>query len=145
MNIQIIPKTDEEIGKMKFQDKELEIKFKFNSVSLRSSKMYDRLTKSYLPKLEFRDDNLNLIKNSYKLYIDYPLSVIAVVDLEGIYINSKNELIKYICKIYQNIYEENENSNQSVSYGIWGHCLDDLVLHTIYIGKNGVISLGIDS
>ena len=30
-------------------------------------------------------------------------------------------------------------------YGIWGHSLSDLILHTLYVHSDGIYSIGIDS
>ena len=74
---------------------------------------------------------------------------------------SRRSLVKAITDRYQEIYEEEERTttaeaglipsmlNRSPTdgkYGIWGHEIQDLVLHTVtYNSENGVYTPGIDS
>lgn len=98
----------------------------------------------------------NTIKINYK----YPLSGDFV--FEHVSENkkgfSKKELIEIISKQYNHIYEEEKNTSiikpdyisynrnrTNGKYGIWGHDLEDLLLHTIYLNNNNIYILGIDS
>ncbi len=79
-------------------------------------------------------------KKSIKLEIDYPLDVSAFFDLVAD--NKKNftrsELVEKICKSYQQVYSEPDK------YKIWGHDIEDLILHTAHI-ENDVMTVNCDS
>lgn len=78
--------------------------------------------------------------------ITYPLGVLAVVSVEEI--QNRDQLIKEIVEAYYEIYKLDKDSEQRIGTGIfriWGHSLRDLVLHTINIYEQGIITLGIDS
>lgn len=58
-------------------------------------------------------------------------------------ITTLRKQIQDISDIYHDIYAEEDKSKK---YGIWGHNLSDLVLHTIeYDAKLNIVSLGVDS
>lgn len=78
--------------------------------------------------------------------ITYPLGVLAVVSVEEI--QNRDQLIKEIVEAYYEIYKLDKDSEQRIGTGIfriWGHSFRDLVLHTINIYEQGIITLGIDS
>lgn len=72
---------------------------------------------------------------------------------------TREELSVQIMDRYRKIYDEEENEdgdpglvpgmlNRAQSdgpYGIWGHDIRDLILHTLYLHVDGTYSLGIDS
>jgi hypothetical protein len=97
----------------------------------------------------------------YTLVIDYPLSKPFKnkfkTPTEGI---SRKDLIKIIVNCYHYVYDIEDRTSKIMSghienlynrnetegkYGIWGHDIGDLVLHTIWVDKNNVIELGVDS
>lgn len=78
--------------------------------------------------------------------ITYPLGVLAVVSVEEI--QNRDQLIKEIVEAYYEIYKLDKDSEQRIGteiFRIWGHSFRDLVLHTINIYEQGIITLGIDS
>lgn len=98
--------------------------------------------------------------NIIKVIYNYPLSRKFVFEHISKNKNgfSKKELIKVISKQYNIIYKEEKNTsiikpgyisyNRNITngkYGIWGHDLEDLDLHTIYKSYDNVYELGIDS
>lgn len=81
-----------------------------------------------------------------KILITYPLGVLAVVSVEEI--QNRDQLIKEIVEAYHEIYKLDKDSEQRIGTGIfriWDHSLRNLVLHTINIYEQGIITLGIDS
>ncbi len=93
---------------------------------------------------------------SGEIHLNYPLSVNVVIAAECIL--NLSELAYIIAKTYDNIYQEEDetiidikeipkkdrkglmNRNETDGrYGIWGHDLEDLVLESIVIYKNGNI------
>ncbi len=76
----------------------------------------------------FDGDDINLPpKQTFKLFIDYPLHNKAQFDL-----NTGNGMgflgiIKQISKAYKKVY------SAPGKYGIWGHCIEDLVVEAIYV------------
>ncbi|KAG5360931.1 hypothetical protein CJU89_4029 [Yarrowia sp. B02] len=130
-----------------------------------------RFQKSYDRCLELDEVVLpsDMIKNSDEhkfitLWLDYPLDdeysfKIYPEDVSKGY--TRGHLLKEIKRTYDKLYaEEEETSTLPVenipgmlnraatdgNYGVWGHALDDLVLHTIsYNPEKNEIWLGIDS
>lgn len=100
---------------------------------------------------------------TFQIKFSYPLSCPMTIKLvDGPY--TRRELARFICDTYARIYKEEEESTTvpvgneftnclnrnetNGKYGIWGHDLCDLVLHTVYARKdsNGTLyELGIDS
>jgi hypothetical protein len=96
----------------------------------------------------------------YKLCITYPLSRDFVQTIstknEGM---TREDFVELVVLCYNKIYED-EDGTSSIdashipgmynristdgAYGIWGHDLSDLVLHTLHI-KNNKLTLGVDS
>lgn len=101
------------------------------------------------------------------LEIDYPLTNLYQKKLDSSKY-TRVELAKIICLTYQKIYKEEKDSTQlpvesiasrtngssglinraktNGKYGIYGHSLDNLLLHTIKYNKEmNLITLGVDS
>ena len=101
------------------------------------------------------------------LEIDYPLTNLYQKKLDSSKY-TRVELAKIICLTYQKIYKEEKESTQlpvesiasrtngssrlinrartNGKYGIYGHSLDNLLLHTIkYNKEKNLITLGVDS
>ena len=69
---------------------------------------------------------------------DYPLSDTFSFKMRGPV--TMKFLIKFVRKIYQEkIYKDWEK------YGLWGHCIEDLVIENVNVKRNGTITLGIGS
>ena len=96
----------------------------------------------------------------YSLVIDYPLSKPYRETFVTKFPIKRKEIVELIVNAYHRIYDEEENTSPikpalipgmynrihtDGNYGIWGHDLGDLVLHTIYVDKYNVITLGVDS
>ena len=96
----------------------------------------------------------------YTLKIDYPLNT-PMHDTHT-FDNpvTREEMVKWIVDSYRYIYDvEKKTSSIEESYipgmlnrsetdgkfGIWGHDLEDLLLHTIWVDENNIITLGVDS
>lgn len=81
---------------------------------------------------------------TYTLKIDYPLNKVYKhtfdVSKKGI---SRRELINLICDHYTIIFVENENNDED--YGVWGHIINDLMLHTVFVSSKNHITIGVDS
>jgi hypothetical protein len=96
---------------------------------------------------------LVLKEGEYSLEITYPLTnpfnTKFKVSEKGF---SRRELVKFIIDCYQYIYKQEESevgdpgnipgmlnrARSSGSYGIWGHGLGDLMLHTAYVEGNKI-------
>jgi hypothetical protein len=100
-------------------------------------------------------------EKDYVLKIDYPLSVPYIQTGRtpscGV---TRRELIGIIVDAYRAVYAMEDKTsgvpadhmhgmyNRNTTdgtYGIWGHDIGDLDLHSAYISKGGVITLGVDS
>lgn len=131
-------RTSQELIEIFLKDKKKQEELKFDYIQLDSSaeniKYPSQGSKVFIPSL------------MGKILITYPLGVLAVVSIEGI--QTRDQLIKEIVEAYHEIYRLDKDSGQKIGTGIfriWGHSLRDLVLHTINIYKQGIITLGIDS
>lgn len=131
-------RSSQELVEIFLRDKKKQEELEFDYVQLDSSaeniKYPVKGSKVFIPSL------------SGKILITYPLGVLAVVDVEGV--ESRDQLIKEIVEAYHEVYRLEEDSTQKIGTGIfriWGHSLGDLVLHTINIYEQGIITLGIDS
>lgn len=131
-------RTSQELIEIFLKDKEKQEELKFDYIQLDSSaeniKYPSQGSKVFIPSL------------TGKILITYPLGVLAVVSVEGI--QTRDQLIKEIVEAYHEIYKLDKDSEQKIGTGIfriWGHSLRDLVLHTINIYEQGIITLGIDS
>lgn len=99
-----------------------------------------------------------------KIIIRYPLSNKAEITVSGV--KTMNDLLEDIVKGYQEVYRmEEESTGKEASrmcdeipgcplinrgrtdgvFGIWGHFIDDLAIHTVYLYKNGYVTIGVDS
>lgn len=95
------------------------------------------------------------------LEISYPLSVPCKVKIKtgkkGV---SRKKLVHKIVTTYRKIYDiEDDTSKNKAGYisgmlnrnstngkfGIWGHCIQDLILCSAHISRNNVITVGVDS
>jgi hypothetical protein len=96
----------------------------------------------------------------YTLEITYPLNRPYTEECVWDRPLTREDIVKWVTDRYRFIYkvedETSENlpalipgmSNRNVTngkYGIWGHYIDDLYFHTIWVDENNVITLGIDS
>ncbi len=118
------------------------------------------------------EDNLEEIKNSppdeiilpanqiFTLYIDYPLTTEFTTELNtGVHGLTRRNVIDFVIKCYKKIYEEEDESTKvkaghipnmfnrnktNGKYGIWGHDLSDLMIHTLYVQGNE-LRVGVDS
>lgn len=97
----------------------------------------------------------------YVLKVDYPLSVPFEEELEFGNPITREQLVKWIVDSYHCIYEIEDQTSDiapgfipemlnrnttSGQFGIWGHDIDDLDLHTVEIDENNVITVfGVDS
>lgn len=89
----------------------------------------------------------------FKLVINYPLRFPYKVGIDG----GKNGLtrrkvLEFVIKCYKQIYKEEDefrmSSNKNTTdgkYGIWGHNISDLVLHSLIFKKNRILEVGVDS
>lgn len=115
------------------------------------------------------DDDINSLidadaivtPQAINVLFSYPLERPVVVKFDnGPY--TRRRLAEIICKKYEEIYEEEDqtstveagrlsqislNRNQTTGkYGIWGHVIGDLVLHSVYFDtRTGFYELGVDS
>lgn len=133
-----LERTSQELIEIFLKDKKKQEELKFDYIQLDSSaeniKYPSQGSKIFIPSL------------TGKILITYPLGVLAVVSIEGI--QTRDQLIKEIVEAYHEIYRLDKDSGQKIGTGIfriWGHSLRDLVLHTINIYEQGIITLGIDS
>jgi hypothetical protein len=77
--------------------------------------------------------------NEIRILYDYPLRkpvIFTESALNGVNF-TRVDLARVICTRYVKIYEEPED--------LWGHSLDDLLLHSVKQTDTGVYVLGIDS
>jgi len=97
----------------------------------------------------------------YTLIIDYPLhNAFKKTFTAGKNGMTRRQFVDLIVKSYKKIYATEDSDvgdetgniqgmlNRETSegrYGIWGHNLGDLILHTAYIQKNNTIEIGVDS
>lgn len=109
---------------------------------------------AYMPKLENKDE---VIVNypQINVIIDYPVSNEYVFILKSTKGFTRSQLLHEICKQYQLMYKEEEDSatiktippdkrttiynrnETNGKYGIWGHDIEDLALSKITVYKNG--------
>lgn len=79
---------------------------------------------------------------SYSLHIDYPLGEETpfrktfTVPVGGM---TRRTLVNRIVKAYKYVYKNQRK------YGIWGHRLSDLFLHTAYVHRGFVVGVDCDS
>ena len=119
-----------------------------------SQKDYD----AYQQQMEMApaDEVLDIKPGTYTMKIDYPCAgyeVEVIVPKKGI---TRQELMDIAAKAYHKIYYFvnegiyadgiDETSEIWNKYGIWGHSMGDLTIHTFYVvEQNSVITLGVDS
>ena len=115
-----------------------------------------------LKYMRFNDD-LVIAAPSIEATIDYPLRapITRQLNCEGGF--TREQLCSRIAEVYQDIFREEQQTSSSIPegtagkicmnraetdgrYGIWGHFLDDLMLHTVYYDPlRESVRLGIDS
>jgi len=98
------------------------------------------------------DSALHIPKGT-KMYYDYPLSCVVVVEIQKD-LEASSEFIQAFCDGYQEIYALERDSTKIKEgkikgmmnrnrtdgcFGIWGHDIGDLVLEGIYFYKDGDI------
>ena len=102
---------------------------------------YDDESSKAIRKL--KPEQIVLKKGTYTLTITYPLhnpyTRKVTVREAGM---TRRQLINLIVKAYKAVYAKVVTTNP---YGIWGHCMDDLMLHTAYVTPKGTITVGCDS
>lgn len=101
-----------------------------------------------------------LSPGEYALVIDYPLSKPYRETFTIGKWMTREQMVEIIVDRYHKIYNDEDASSTNKAalipgmmnrvhtdgnYGIWGHTLDDLDLHTIWIDEYNVITLGVDS
>jgi len=69
--------------------------------------------------------------------INYPLAKDYTFRVSGPL--TRQQLAAEVQKHYKKIYENPER------WGVWGHDIGDLVLHTLYVYKDGKAEVGVDS
>jgi hypothetical protein len=128
---------------------------------------YDTDDPAYDPKFAVEvaknapDEVVLLPSANYVLKIEYPLKKPCKIKFNsGSSGMTRLALAEYICVEYRRIYAEEDATitaivgqipgmfNRSATtgkYGIWGHDIGDLMLHTAYVAPDGVITLGVDS
>lgn len=72
-----------------------------------------------------------IVKFDYPLGGEYEFSMKGPVTVES--------LAAFVQSTYKKIYANPDK------YGIWGHCIEDLVLEGATVKRNGVIELGVGS
>jgi len=95
------------------------------------------------------EEVLDIKPGIYMLEVSYPLNEYYVVDVavpkKGI---TRQELMDIAAAAYHHIYsfvkDEYDGTDEWNKYGIWGHGMGDLTIHTFYIDSNK-ITLGVDS
>jgi hypothetical protein len=89
-------------------------------------------------------DEVVLNTGEITVKFSYPLRTSHNIQLKSSHTDhfTRADLATAIAGKYKEIYREERRSVGK--WGIWGHCLDDLVLHTVSL-RNGVYMLGIDS
>jgi hypothetical protein len=93
---------------------------------------------------------LDIKSGTYTLIVDYPVSKEYKVEIRipkrG---TTRQQLMDIAAEAYHQVYKSvNEgiyaDGDDSNEYGIWGHSMGDLTIHTFYI-ENDIIKLGVDS
>ena len=90
-----------------------------------------------------------------KILFNYPLSKEVILEYQTLRSQgfTRSELARCICRGYQNIYsEEQDTINNSLNgsgsceqYGIWGHNIDDLMLLGVEQKEGNLFALIVDS
>ncbi len=131
-------------------------------------KTHEDYEESYGEMVEKCKPNEVILKGNteYTLVISYPLSTPYKKKFKtGKKGKTRIQLVDMICKSYRKIYFEEDSSTEippllgseggnapmfnrqetDGKYGIWGHCIEDLLLHSVSITPKGTISCGVDS
>jgi hypothetical protein len=130
--------------------------------------MYDYTSKTDLNPEWIREEGGKLVdanevvlsKGNYVLVIHYPLTNAFKTKLVVKSGMTRRQLVAFIVKMYKKVYADEDKGvghetgyisgmlNRAQSngpYGIWGHVLSDLMLHTATVQKSGNITVGCDS
>jgi hypothetical protein len=118
---------------------------------------------------DFVDDMIECIPNEiilepnteYKLTIDYPLTTKYVEKIKTLDVAmNRLDFVTLVCNRYKQIYDIEKTTSKTKEgcipgmynrmktngmYGIWGHMLGDLTLHTLDIDDHNNLELGVDS
>lgn len=85
----------------------------------------------------------------FTVVIDYPVTKTCDCPLKtGKRGLTRKQLVLKITKMYKKMYDKEGEAGlkgKELPYGIWGHCLGDLMLHTARVRPSGRIDLGVDS
>ena len=96
----------------------------------------------------------------YTLAICYPLTYPFIDEKEFEKPVTREEVVSWIVESYHFIYNAEDKTSLTPAglvpgmlnriktdgdFGIWGHGIEDLDLHTIYVDENNVITPGVDS
>lgn len=102
---------------------------------------YDDESSKAIRKL--KPEQVVLKKGIYILKITYPVREAYrktfKVAAKGM---TRRQLVNHIVKAYKAIYAEAGTTNP---YGVWGHCMSDLMLHTAEVTLKGTITVSCDS
>jgi hypothetical protein len=114
---------------------------------------------------EYAETSMNpeediLPAGKYTLKITYPLSNPYIQTIDSEVPIKRKSLVKLIAVAYRYIYIVEKQSSEVApalipgmlnriqtngTFGIWGHSLGDLMLHTVYVDEDNVITVECDS
>lgn len=104
-----------------------------------NSKLADGYCDEKLPPLD--PDEVVLTEGTYTLKIDYPLSNPYTEQFTTIPFGlTRRGLVNIIVRAYKAVYNAKDDP-----YGIWGHGLSDLMLHTASVSPKGTVTVDCDS
>jgi hypothetical protein len=100
-------------------------------------------------------DEIVIPMNKIQIQYTYPLSNFEIIEYEtknelGF---TRTELAKKVCEGYQKIYNHEISARHDPArededdspYGIWGHCIGDLMLYEVNQREGNIFGLGVDS
>lgn len=105
-------------------------------------------------------EEIILSAGTYTLKITYPLSKAFIEKVEFGNPLTREQIVRWIVDAYHYIYNREDKTTSIMpehisgmlnrvetdgDFGIWGHDLEDLDLHTIHVDENNVIEVGVDS
>ena len=116
-------------------------------------------------KLDWDERVLN--SKILQVVFDYPLERGAGFEFKSDNGFTRGDIIRHICETYKKIYDEEAKSTKAPvesiakrskgasmlmnrartdgKWGIWGHSIEDLILHTLHLGDDGSWIIGLDS
>lgn len=110
--------------------------------------------------LSLDKDEIILEPKSYILVIDYPLTNPFAFEFTVSKGMSRKDFVDLAVNAYREIYKEEDETSKIKpknipglgnrartvgKYGIWGHGIEDLILHSLNLKNNDIIELGVDS